>query len=305
MDRTMKSCLPSHWSFVHNIGVGAVARIILGWDGQGPKVNVLHVSDQLIACSVEQDMHNFMFTVVCCSNHAVSRRHLWNELRSIHGSIGSNRWVIVGDFNIVRKQSERSIANNFDIAAADEFNSCLEDIDMEDLNSTGFFFTWSNKRGGLGNVRSGIDQAVVNSLWQNKYFESEAVVLAPGMSDHYPIIASVRPRMGRRKPCGFFYFWMSHGKFSVVLLQAWSKEFNASPMYKLYKKLRELKSLLKSFNTEFYSDIQKRVLNAQEELTSIQEQCAALPCDIDLHNKEKDYLVKYYELSAAEEAFNW
>lgn len=86
----------------HNIGVGSVARIVLGWDAQGPKVNVLHVSDQLIASSVEQDMQNFVFTVVYGSNHAGSRRHLWNELRSLHASIGSDPWVIVRDFNIVR-----------------------------------------------------------------------------------------------------------------------------------------------------------------------------------------------------------
>lgn len=104
----------------------------------------------------------------------------------------------------------------------------MEDIDTEDLNSKGFFFTWSNKRGGLGNVRSRIDRAMVNSPWQNKFTESEAAVLAHGISDQSPIIVSVLPRVGRRKPFRFFNFWMCHSKFSAILLQAWTKEFNAS-----------------------------------------------------------------------------
>ena len=40
--------------------------------------------------------------------------------------------------------------DSFDFSDATDFNSCLEDIDMEDLTSKGFWFTRSNGCGGLG-----------------------------------------------------------------------------------------------------------------------------------------------------------
>ncbi|KAF7144472.1 hypothetical protein RHSIM_Rhsim04G0088500 [Rhododendron simsii] len=53
LNLTMKKCLPFGWDFVHNIGTGSVARIIVAWDTQGPKVNVLASSEQSWCCSVD------------------------------------------------------------------------------------------------------------------------------------------------------------------------------------------------------------------------------------------------------------
>lgn len=68
----------------------------------------------------------------------VGRRSLWNELRALHDSIGSNPWIISDDFNAVRRQSDRSDVHSFDVDAGYEFNLCLEDVDMEDLNSKAY-----------------------------------------------------------------------------------------------------------------------------------------------------------------------
>lgn len=56
----------------------------------------------------------------------------------------------MGDFNDVRRVNEKSEGSS----VADDFNLCLEDIDMEELTSKGFWFTWSNKRRGEANIRS-------------------------------------------------------------------------------------------------------------------------------------------------------
>ena len=44
---------------------------------------------------------------------------------------------MLGDFNVVRRQSERLDEDSFDHQTAAEFNMCLEDIVMEDLASNG------------------------------------------------------------------------------------------------------------------------------------------------------------------------
>lgn len=62
------------------------------------------------------------------------------DLRSCFGLVGAHPWILIGDFNPVRRQNEKSDPNLFDANAASEFNCCLEDIEMEDLNSKGLVY---------------------------------------------------------------------------------------------------------------------------------------------------------------------
>ncbi|KAI8553502.1 hypothetical protein RHMOL_Rhmol05G0020800 [Rhododendron molle] len=108
--------------------------------------------------SVDIDMKSFFVSVVYGSNQVSSRRQLWIDLRSCFGLVGSNPWILVGDFNTVRRQNEKSDPSHFHASAASDFNSCLEDIEMEDLNSKGLWFTWSNKRTGHNHCSSRLDK---------------------------------------------------------------------------------------------------------------------------------------------------
>ncbi|XP_058185632.1 uncharacterized protein LOC131302856 [Rhododendron vialii] len=142
--------------------------------------------------------------------------------------------MMFGDFNSVRTHAERVDSDSFDVSSAVDFNECLEDIDMEDMASKGFWFTWTNRRVDLALYR----------------------VELTGLQ--------------RRIPFKFFSFWMNHKNFPDVLLDAWSRAVHGNPMDALSQKLRKLKLLLKDFNKEFYRDIQKRVALVKEELSSLQ-----------------------------------
>ncbi|KAF7144689.1 hypothetical protein RHSIM_Rhsim04G0075300 [Rhododendron simsii] len=157
---------------------------------------------------------------------------------------------------------------------------CQNSFGVEELNSTGPWFTWSNKRLGSDHCSGRIDRALVNSQWQIEYTESTAVVLVPGISDHCPLI-SIFPYRGGRKPFKFFNFWVRHKEFPVLLSQSWSESLKCdSPMFSLYTKLRRLKPVLRQLNKEFYSDKQKRVLEARVELTDIQNRSAYSPSSV-------------------------
>ncbi|KAG5543619.1 hypothetical protein RHGRI_016388 [Rhododendron griersonianum] len=83
MAGAMKKCLPDGWDFVHNIGTGSVARIIVVWDTQGPKISVLVSSDQMMLLSVQVDTRIFALSVVYGFNQVGPRRQLWDELSDI------------------------------------------------------------------------------------------------------------------------------------------------------------------------------------------------------------------------------
>ncbi|KAH7848411.1 hypothetical protein Vadar_002431 [Vaccinium darrowii] len=105
--------------------------------------------------------------------------------------VGTGAWLQLGDYNVVRKMAERM--EGFHNDAAVEFNDCLYDLELEDMPAKGFWYTWTYKRGGLGDNKSELDQAMVNARWLTDFLASEAWFLHPGVFDHCKILIIVLP----------------------------------------------------------------------------------------------------------------
>lgn len=186
--------------------------------------------------------------------------------------IGDVPWLQFGDFNVVRQMSERLVG--FDSNFALEFNSCLDDIEMEDMTFKGMLFTWSNKRGGMGHIKSKLDRVLINGSWLDTFLESDTTFLAPGISDHSFILVNVLPEVQKRRPFKFFSFWMRHISFKEILKNSWLSPVDCFVRSKLYVKLSRLKPVLRDLNKEFFSGISSRLAHAREELTLIQTHCS-------------------------------
>ncbi|KAH7834537.1 hypothetical protein Vadar_017123 [Vaccinium darrowii] len=119
----------------------------------------------------------FHLSTVYGFNQSSERRSLWSDMKSLRAGIGGRAWMQLGDFNVVRKPSER--LEGFDSTAAAEFNSCIDFLNMDDMPTKGFWYTRSNKRGGDGDNKSRLDRAVVNAGWMDDYLDSEVCVEAP------------------------------------------------------------------------------------------------------------------------------
>lgn len=177
----------------------------------------------------------------------------------------------MGDYSVVRKVNERMVG--FDSSAALEFNDCLHDLEMDDMPARGFWYTWSNKRGGLSDNKSKLDRAVVNGQWMDDFPESEACFLAPGVSDHCKIMVSILPAVALRRPFEFFSFWMLHASFRDLLSASWSAHVEGqSNMLQLSLKFRRLKPVLRNLNKEHYSHINLRVEQAKSHLDQFQKE---------------------------------
>ncbi|KAH7835330.1 hypothetical protein Vadar_025114 [Vaccinium darrowii] len=106
--------------------------------------------------------------------HDLERRRLWQDRRYINSVVQGAAWVQLRDFNVVRRMNER--LEGFERMGFWGFEHHLEELEMEDMPSRGFWFSWSNKRGGLGHDKSRIDRALVTPSWLNKFPDSEAVL---------------------------------------------------------------------------------------------------------------------------------
>ena len=66
-------------------------------------------------------MCGYYVSVVYGYNRAGDRKTLWDEKRELHGYIGAEAWILMGDFNSVRWVNERSDEECFDANAAADF----------------------------------------------------------------------------------------------------------------------------------------------------------------------------------------
>ncbi|XP_023758687.1 uncharacterized protein LOC111907124 [Lactuca sativa] len=73
----------------------------------------------------------------------IERRALWEDLKKFSLTVKKEAWCILGDFNVALKESDYSEGCSKILKGVDEFSECINFIEVEDLNSTGFQFTWN------------------------------------------------------------------------------------------------------------------------------------------------------------------
>ncbi|XP_030441655.2 uncharacterized protein LOC115663828 [Syzygium oleosum] len=232
----------------------------------------------------------------------VARRSLWEDLVSSSGLFETDPWLVAGDFNVIRFNSDRLGSSNVWIPAFDEFGICLDQSGLEDLRYIGHRFTWSTSSGDTRKQRK-INRVLINDQWSSSFSFSEANFLAPGVSDHSQMLIRIAHAVPSRKPFKFFNFWMTHPSYSDIVSQVWNSQIFGSPMFVLCRKLRLLKGRLKQLNRNSYSDISTRVAQARLDLNSTQQAISSDPFNPRLAILEKERLQEFSLLRLQEEAF--
>ena len=126
------------WSSVDNYVFSPLGKIWIVWH---PSILVKVISKSLQMVTVDvtwpYPQSNLIISIIYASNDVADRTLLWSELlvlAATHG-LGSNAWLILGDFNQIRDPLEHSIPAtlNMDKRIRD-LNQCLFDVNVEDLN---------------------------------------------------------------------------------------------------------------------------------------------------------------------------
>ncbi|XP_058185702.1 uncharacterized protein LOC131302927 [Rhododendron vialii] len=266
-------CFLVHWHHVHNLGSLPAARIIVGWDPSLLSVSLVFSSVQIIFLSVEihTEHKSFFVSMVYGLNYARERISLWNELRMLSSSLGGFAWVIMGDFNVVRTPAER--------------------------------FTWTDKRGGIGDNKIRLDRVAINEGWMELFTDSEVVGHPPGISDHYTLVMTMVHNKFKAYPFRFFNFWMADDRVCGLIDSSWNKDVCGDPMLRHSSKIRRLKLVLKAFHKEHYGNLSGRVEIARSNLVKIQNLCFQFSHDVTLCELEKDLGQQFYAPSSIEEVF--
>ncbi|GKD96592.1 RNA-directed DNA polymerase, eukaryota, reverse transcriptase zinc-binding domain protein, partial [Tanacetum coccineum] len=86
---------------------------------------------------------SFFCTFIYAANKGKERRELWKDLRLYKRIMGDAAWVTMGDVNVSLKLEDHSEGISYFTQDMVEFQECINDIEMEDINWSGMHFTWT------------------------------------------------------------------------------------------------------------------------------------------------------------------
>ncbi|KAJ0917796.1 putative RNA-directed DNA polymerase [Helianthus annuus] len=180
---------------------------------------------------------------VYASNDASVRRQIWNKLVVIKNSM-QGLWVLMGDFNDVRSDSER-LNSEFIASNADSFNNFILSAGLCEYHMGGGNFTYISDR---GDKLSKLDRFLVCLGFMERWPTASVTALNRDMSDHRPILLSTTPSDYGHIPFRCFNSWMEMPGFSDRVRQVCQRfVFNGPADMALSVKLRWLKNNIKAW----------------------------------------------------------
>ncbi|GKC31694.1 RNA-directed DNA polymerase, eukaryota, reverse transcriptase zinc-binding domain protein, partial [Tanacetum coccineum] len=168
---------------------------MLGWNANLIQAWMLSKNKQYMFFLMEtiDKQSKFLCTVIYASNSGIERRQLWKELENQKIISYGVPWIILGDFNVTMKASEHSNGGSSISNDMMEFIDCVNSIEVDDLHSEGFFYTWTKslKNPNCRTLKKLDRVMMVNEVFLEKYQQAHGAFLPYLVSDHSPIIVNI------------------------------------------------------------------------------------------------------------------
>ncbi|XP_022024390.1 uncharacterized protein LOC110924702 [Helianthus annuus] len=280
-------------------------RIIVGWNPLVFDVMVLFQSDQVMHLQLffKHEKKTLFCSIVYAANYYITRRELWNHLGLHKSLVRNDPWVMLGDFNSALYLDDNSMGCSSVSASMRDFQACVNDIEMLDLNQSGLQFTWSQKpKKGIGLMKK-IDRVMGNSQFLTIFPNAVAVFYPARLSDHSPSVLKI-PVLGKvkHKPFKFANFLVHKPQFLDIVKRIWETDVRGVFQFSVVKKLRMLKSPLRVLLFQ-QGNLHQKVQVLREKLDQIQRELDSNPASVAISEEETITRRSYQEALLDEERF--
>ena len=293
-----------HWDWVSNNSCcEAGTRIIVGWNPRIVDVMVISQSRQVIHCYVrfcESNYSMYLSFIYAASNY-LDRRDLWENLKKHKMVVKEDAWGLLGDFNVALKHSEYSEGCSSFPKGVEDFIECINCLDIEDLNSTGFQFTWNKTPAGSMGLLKKLDRVMTNLKFVSDYPLAHAIFKPYRISDHCPAVLNIPLSKMRWRPSfRFANFITEKEEFLPMVKKVWDENIEGFYMFKVCQKLKILKKHCRDLCNS-YRGYGKRIQELRKNLESKQMEIDCNPFDHKIRNEHADLLLKFNEACNDEE----
>ena len=187
-----------------------------------------------------------------------------------------------------------------------EFKECVNNIEVEDIASSGLFYTWTKnlhkvKAGIKSGVLKKLDRIIGNEVFIGMFAQAHAIFLPYLISDHCPTMLNLPNAIcAKKKAFKFANFVAEKKEFLPLVKQYWEEEFVGCEMFKTVKRLKNLKKHLKRLAWE-KGNVFENVINIRDKLKKVQTEIDRDPDDKKLREEESAILVEYMDSLKIEE----
>ncbi|CAH1436139.1 unnamed protein product [Lactuca virosa] len=246
------------WDWVsNNSSCEAGTRIIVGWNPRLFDVMVISQSRQVIHCYVRfcDSNYSMYLSFIYAASNYLERRLLWDNLKKHSLVVKKEAWGILGDFNVALKPSEYSEGCSKTPKGVDDFIDCINFIEVEDLNSSGFQFTWNKTPAGNKGLLKKLDRVMANLKF---------------VSDHP----------------------LAHVEFLPLVKEVWDANIEGFFMFKVCQKLKILKKHCRELCNK-HRGSGKRIQMLRKELESKQSEIDLNPFNCKIREEHTNILFDF------------
>ena len=181
-------------------------------------------------------------SVVYGPNSPVLGKDFWVELSDIFGP-SFPCWYVGGDFNVIRRSSEKLGGSSLTPSMRD-FDDFIREYEWLDPPLRSTPFTWSNMQESP--VCKRLDRFLYSNEWELSFPQSLQEILPRRTSDHWQIVLETNPFKWGPTPFRFENMWLQHPNFKESF-RSWWRDFqgNGWEGHKFMRKLQFIKAKLK------------------------------------------------------------
>ena len=109
----------------------------------------------------------------------------------------------------------------------EHFRDTLEVCGLRDIGFSGLPWTYDNRKPSDRNVKVRLDRGVASAEWMNRFFDASITHLTSPVSDHCPLLLSVKQEPQRRGGGHQIYYeimWECEASLRECIAQGWEEE---------------------------------------------------------------------------------
>ncbi|XP_040986544.1 uncharacterized protein LOC121234610 [Juglans microcarpa x Juglans regia] len=183
-------------------------------------------------------------------------------------------WLVLGDFNVIRRDSESVGGNPRPLISMLEFNDCIDHCGLLETSSSGQNMSWCNGHGGASRSWAKLDRVLMNNAFASLFPSVHFNYLSRKSYDHCMMVVfsdHLATSYGL-SPFRFLNMWCLHDGFLMCVKEAWNKQDVASGLLKLSIRLKRAKLALRAWNKNVFGKVDVNIRALEERLDFLENQ---------------------------------
>ncbi|XP_074341816.1 uncharacterized protein LOC141679207 [Apium graveolens] len=256
----------NYWS-VDSVGRGG--ELALLWDHKVECLIVDVSSNFIDVLILNNNVHCWRLTGFYGFPDRARRRESWELIKTLSNK-SSLPWCLMGDFNDMLSEGDKSGMHKHPQSLLDGFCSTIEECGLIELDLLGGKYTWENSRGKKEWVWEQLDRAFAVASWWQKFPLCMLKVHHTVYSDHDPVHLDLLSVDHLKKKFRFRFenTWLKEESFHEEVSGYWKN----LPPTQFLPKLLDLSKFMEKWGRRFFNKFREKI-RRQKEVLELYEAC--------------------------------